>query len=188
MSMRPVLVFDALGTLLDTGVFDPLRVSDLVQRAMTATILDAYRPFEELAVEAIGAEAPALMRALPPYPEVPEALAMLQRAGYAMYVLTNGSRESTRVALANAGIAQYFRAVYSAEAIEKYKPHPAVYRTTLVRMNVAPEDAIMIAAHAWDVAGARNHGMRAELVERPGRDLRTVAEALAFFPVTSGLA
>ena len=184
--MRPVLVFDVLGTLLDTGSLDPARLDRLVRLAMTATILEEFRPFEELAVEALGVTAPERLRELPAHADVSDALERLAGAGYAMHALTNGSRDATRAALANAGIAQYFRDVHSAQACETYKPDVRVYRTTLVRIDVEPDDAVMISAHDWDVAGARRHGMRTRWITRPDHGLGKVADELIFFPVTSG--
>lgn len=175
--MSPVLVFDVLGTLLDPGRERDAWFAELVQRMMTSTIVGEHQVFEELDA-----------RGLPPYPDVPPALERLARAGYGMHALGDGSRDATRAQLAEAGIAQYFHGIHSAQTYETYKPDVRVYRTTLVRIDVAPADAIMISAHPWDLAGARRHGMRTTLVQRPGHDLGAVADALQYFPVTSGLA
>ena len=185
--MRPVLVFDLLGTLLDVRSLDPVLLDGLVRRMMTATILDRYRPFEELAEETFGDGIGERLRALPAYPDVLPSLERLERAGYAMHVLTNGGLADARAQLANAGIARFFRGVHSAESCERYKPDVRVYRTTLVRIDTQPHEAVMLSAHAWDLAGAQHHGMQTALVRRPGDGLADVSETLVFFPVTAGL-
>ena len=41
-----------------------------------------------------------------------------------------------------------------------FKPDLKVYEWAQKEMNVAPEDAMLIAAHAWDIAGADKAGWK----------------------------
>ena len=54
----------------------------------------------------------------------------------------------------------------SVEEVEVYKPHPAVYKHAAERMGVEPKSLTLIAAHAWDVAGAKAAGLEAVWVDR----------------------
>jgi hypothetical protein len=45
--------------------------------------------------------------------------------------------------------------------------HPEPYRMAAARL--APADVLLIAAHAWDVTGARAAGCQAAFVARPGK-------------------
>ena len=38
-------------------------------------------------------------------------------------------------------------------------------------LGVKPEDALMVAAHAWDLAGAKNVGLQTAFIARPGTAL-----------------
>lgn len=38
-------------------------------------------------------------------------------------------------------------------------------------MNIRPEQAMLVAAHGWDVAGAKAAGMQAAFVSRPGKSI-----------------
>ena len=45
----------------------------------------------------------------------------------------------------------------------------AALEMTATRLGVAPADVLLVAAHAWDVAGARAAGCQAAFVARPGK-------------------
>ena len=38
-------------------------------------------------------------------------------------------------------------------------------------LGIKPEDALMVAAHAWDLAGAKNVGIQTAFIARPGKVL-----------------
>ncbi len=38
-------------------------------------------------------------------------------------------------------------------------------------LGVKPEEVLMVAAHAWDLAGAKNVGLQTAFVARPGKTL-----------------
>src|SRR4029453_19662570 len=73
--------------------------------------------------------------------------------------------------LGHAGPLDAFEAVLSADAVRRLKPAPEPYRMAATRLGVAPADVLLVAAHAWDVAGARAAGCQAAFVARPGKVL-----------------
>ena len=60
-----------------------------------------------------------------------------------------------------------FDCILSAELVRAYKPAPVVYQSAAGLLGVEPADLMMVAAHPWDLDGARGAGLRTALVERP---------------------
>ncbi|WP_372919959.1 haloacid dehalogenase type II, partial [Salegentibacter sp.] len=114
-------------------------------------------------------EAISPITSLPPHPEVKEALAKLKEDGYRLVSLTNSSNAAVEKQFSNAGLLDLFEKHLSIEDIGKYKPHQDTYNWAARKLGVKPEDAMLIAAHGWDVAGALWAGWRAAFVSRPGQ-------------------
>jgi 2-haloacid dehalogenase len=108
---------------------------------------------------------------LPPHPEVPESLERLRAAGFRMVTLTNSSSTAVRAQMQNSGLGKYFEELISVDIVRRFKPDLAVYRAAASHLGVAPDQLMMIAAHAWDVLGAMKAGWRAAFVARPGKVL-----------------
>ena len=49
----------------------------------------------------------------------------------------------------------------------RYKPAPEVYLTAIELLGLAPGEVMMVAAHNYDLAAARSHGMRTAFIPRP---------------------
>ena len=60
-----------------------------------------------------------------------------------------------------------FDAVLSAELAGAYKPNPRVYLTGARLLGLSPGDVMLVAAHPWDLEGARGAGLATALVQRP---------------------
>jgi 2-haloacid dehalogenase len=60
-----------------------------------------------------------------------------------------------------------FDCVLSAELAHAYKPAPEVYLTAARLLGVEAAELMMVAAHPWDLEGAREAGLRTAFVERP---------------------
>jgi 2-haloacid dehalogenase len=87
-----------------------------------------------------------------------EGCAALAAAGCQIVALTNAGRAGTLRLLERAGLAPWFLDVLSTDAVKVAKPHPSVYRQ--VEERFPDVEAWMVAAHAWDVAGAMWAGLR----------------------------
>lgn len=109
------------------------------------------------------------INSLPPHSEVKDCLENLDNKGYRLVALSNGKPEVVKQQVKNAGIELYFEDVISVEYAKKYKPHSTPYNFVLKRFNVAPEKALMVAAHAWDIMGAHNTNMKTAFIKRPGK-------------------
>jgi 2-haloacid dehalogenase len=57
--------------------------------------------------------------------------------------------------------------ILTAENAHRYKPAPETYLTAIELLGLAPDEVMMVAAHNYDLAAARSHGMRTAFVPRP---------------------
>lgn len=195
----PVLLFDVNETLLDMSALDPLFDQAFTARAvrqqwfltlqglwMASTLTGEYQPFDVLAGAALDMTAARercrlaasqrttileRVKALPPHDDVAAALDRLRASGIPLAALTNGTMSGVKTQLRNAGLATYFDAVFSAEQVKKYKPAPEPYLFAASSLRVEPRMIFLVAAHAWDVAGAAAAGLSTVFVKRPGKVL-----------------
>jgi 2-haloacid dehalogenase len=103
------------------------------------------------------------------YPEVPEVLRRLKRAGLRTAVLSNGSPWMLQAAVDNAGIAGNLDAVLSVDALGFYKPRPEVYRLAVEALGVPAGEIAFQSSNAWDAHGASAFGCRVVWVNRFGQ-------------------
>ncbi len=216
--MKRVCVFDVNETLLDLSALDPhfervfgdaavrkLWFNQMLQSALVATVTDAYTTFGEAAAAALRMTAERQgvevsdedkqsivggLRELPPHPEVAESLDRLRDAGFRLATLTNSTQEVAEAQIRNSGLADRFEQVLSADTAKRLKPAPAPYRMAARTLGIPEHELRLVAAHAWDVAGALRAGCAAAfvarqpfdpLVERPdvvGKDLSEVADGI----------
>jgi 2-haloacid dehalogenase len=202
--MRRVQVFDVNETLLDLAAMDPhfqrifrdagVRVAwfnQMIQSALVATVTGAYSQFGAHAMAALDMTAEragvrltdgdreavaAQMRQLPAHPEVSEALRRLRDAGLRLAALTNSTEQVARAQLEHAGLIDAFDLVLSADTVRRLKPAPEPYRMAAERLGVAVGETRLVAAHAWDVAGAGRAGCATAFVARPGKVLDPLVE------------
>lgn len=91
---------------------------------------------------------------------VQQGLSMLQDQSFRIAALTNAPEKTVRERMERTGLISYFETVLSAEHVKKYKPDIEVYQWALKKLQVEPEEVIMVTSHGWDIAGAANAGMR----------------------------
>ncbi|MHB8629383.1 MAG: HAD-IA family hydrolase [Aggregatilineales bacterium] len=108
------------------------------------------------------------MTHLPPHPEVRSALERLRDAGCRMAALTNSTEQVAEAQLTNAGLRDLFEQALSADSVHRLKPAPEPYHMAAERLGIGISEIRLVAAHAWDVAGALNAGCKAAFVARPG--------------------
>ena len=201
--MPHVCVFDVNETLLDLRALDPTFAelfgdaaarrewfAQMIQSALVATVTGAYAPFGQIGDAALSMVAARRgvdladdarrrllggMRSLPPHPEVRPALERLRAAGVRLATLTNSTAEVAEAQLSNAGLSELFELRLSADTVRRLKPAPEPYQMAAAQLGVAIGEIRLIAAHAWDIAGARRAGCAAAFVARPGMVLDPLA-------------
>ncbi|NYH52143.1 2-haloacid dehalogenase [Nocardiopsis arvandica] len=104
---------------------------------------------------------------LEPWPDSVPALDRIA-SRFPVVGLSNASHSALTRISAHAGLR--WHQVLSAEDAHGYKPHPDVYRLAIANAGCPPDRLLMVAAHAWDLRGARAVGMRTAYVERPVGD------------------
>jgi 2-haloacid dehalogenase len=218
--MPHICVFDVNETLLDLRGLDQaftLSFGDadarrewfgqVVQSALVTTLLGTYVSFSEIGARALEMTAARRgveivkeerhrmlsgMRRLQAHEDAADGLDRLRSAGFRLVALTNSVLDTAEAGLTHAGLRDYFEQVFSADSVRRLKPAPEPYRMVAERLSVPIGELRLIAAHAWDIAGALQAGCAAAFVARPGlpfdpllprpdivgRDLRDVAEQI----------
>ena len=200
-----VIVFDVNETLLDLEQMRdsvgealngqtqllPLWFSTMLHHSLVSTVTNDYHDFGEIGVAALmmvasnhqinitkeqakQAIVPPLL-SLPAHPDVKHGLAQLNDKGFKLVSFTNSSNKGVAAQFKHADLTKFFSDRYSVEDIKVYKPDLRSYQWLLKQLNVAPHEALMVAAHGWDVAGAKAAGMQTAFVARPGKALYPLA-------------
>lgn len=201
-----VLFFDVNETLLDLTAMKesvgkvlgnrsdllPLWFTTMLQYSLVSTVGRQYNDFgiigaaalqmvasnhgitltEEQARESILGP----IRSLPAHPEVKAALQKLKDAGYKLVSFTNSSNKGVETQFKNAGLLEYFDERLSIEDMGKFKPHTDAYDWAARKMQIKPEECLLVAAHGWDIAGAIWANWRGAFISRPGAQLYPLAE------------
>jgi 2-haloacid dehalogenase len=106
------------------------------------------------------------MKTLNAQPDAAEALAALRVADIPVIALSNGAAAATESLLDRAGLRTLFRQVLSVEDVGLSKPRGEVYLHAAAVLGLDPKDLCLVAAHAWDVHGAKSAGLKAAFVSR----------------------
>ncbi len=187
MARPRTFVFDAYGTLFDvhsvieagrevTG--DPQALSTLwrqkqLEYTWLRSLMGRYEDFWSVTEAALrfslerleirtGEDAiRRLMEAylsLATFPEVETALAAM--AGAPLGILSNGSPRMLAAAVRSSGLEGRLAHVLSVDAVQTYKPSPAVYELATRAFNLPAADILFVSSNGWDVAGAKAFGYR----------------------------
>lgn len=103
-------------------------------------------------------------RRLRPWPDTVEGMTLMKR-DYIIGTLSNGNL-SLLVSLSKHGGLPW-DCVLSTAMFSAYKPNPEVYLGAVGMLDAEPGEVMMVAAHAYDVDGAREAGLRTAYVFRP---------------------
>ena len=118
-----------------------------VDRALKATLLDAYRSLDA-------------------FPDARAALAALKAKGQRTAILSNGSPMMLASAVAAAKIGGDLDAVLSVDTIRIYKPRREVYSIVTDHFQISPQDVVFVSSNRWDVMGAGAFGFHTVWVNR----------------------
>ena len=208
--MPRVCVFDVNETLLDLEALDPHfeRIfgdaavrqewfGQMIQSALVSTVTGTYSDFGSIGGAALQMTAErhevelseedqqsilTTVPQLPPHPEVREALDLLREAGFRLATLTNSTQQVADQQMENSGLGEYFEQMMSADEVQRLKPALEPYQMAAEKLEVEVGDVRLVAAHAWDVAGALRAGCAAAFVGRPGK----VPDPLVELPDVAG--
>ena len=101
---------------------------------------------------------------LSPHPDCADGLRRL-RGRFKLVALSNGEQPYLEH-LERERMRFGFDAIISVQRAGVFKPHPAVYRTGAMVLGAEPHQIMMVAAHSFDIMGARACGYRGAYVNR----------------------
>lgn len=199
------LFFDVNETLLDTTELNRVvaqRLGDRPERAeawftallhhsLVESVTGSWHNFGDIAEAVLqmtatryGITLPAdatpladIIAAMPAHPDVAAGLSALQQQGFTLVALTNSSEALAEKQLSSAGLARLFTRILSVEQVQVYKPDLKVYQWAMQEMDQPASQCMMVAAHGWDVGGAKRAGMKTAFVTRKGQALYPLAPA-----------
>lgn len=98
------------------------------------------------------------------WPEVKDAMDNLRKEGYELFVHANGSVRFQLDLTKSAGL--HFDLLFSSELLGSYKPEAEAYMKALRLLQLQPQDCILVAAHAYDLRGAKAVGIKTVYIKR----------------------
>jgi 2-haloacid dehalogenase len=128
-----------------------------------------------------------LYRTLSCFPEVPQVLDDLKKAGFVTAILSNGSSSMLADAVAGAKLGHLLDHVLSVEEVGVFKTDSRVYQLAVDRLGIPAREISFQSSNAWDAHAASAFGMRVVWCNRygqrrerlpgaPDREVRTLAE------------
>jgi 2-haloalkanoic acid dehalogenase type II len=97
------------------------------------------------------------------WPDVPETLQKLQEK-CEVFILANGTTRLQLDLARSSGLS--FDMMFSSQLLGLTKPDPEIYYKALDLVGVEPHNALMVAAHAYDLRAARAVGMKTAYIRR----------------------
>jgi len=86
------------------------------------------------------------------------ALSKLHSEGYKMAVCSNSIRKSVEVMIHQAGLDKYFEFYVSNEGVSKGKPDPEMYCKAMDKMNLKPEECLILEDNENGIKAAKASG------------------------------
>jgi len=194
--MSLTLAFDVYGTLIDPHAvrvelerhvgdeanrFSQLWRQTQLEYTFRRAAMGVYRDFSAVTRDALdhvctstGHDlAPAVRdgllasyRTLPPFDDVPDALAGLRGRGFGRHAFSNGTPEDLRSLLGHAALDAFLGETVSVHAVETFKPDPRVYAHFNRVTGSDPVDTWLVSSNPFDVIGAVAAGWKAAWVQR----------------------
>jgi putative hydrolase of the HAD superfamily len=186
MRVKREAVSGAVNSMIDAGLKAPRdetikRVFNMYDREG----IEDQRVFDKMLVEEYGEIDYRILAAgivgyrrakeghLVLYPHVRQAIAQLLKLGLKLAIVSDAPRMSVWTRLVSLGLDSFFDTVVTHDDTNKKKPDPAPFRLALNRLDLKPEDAIMVGDWAErDVVGAKALGMKT-VFARYGDDFNT---------------
>ncbi len=103
------------------------------------------------------------------WPDVAAALARLAAQDEPrpeLFVHGNGTTRLQLDLVRASGLGAHFAMLFSSELLGVYKPDRRAYDKALELVRVRPEEVVMVAAHAFDLRGAKAVGMKTVYIRR----------------------
>lgn len=166
--------FDANAARLAAN--EPPEDIDVTLRKTLDALLKKHPEYEHFFDDRTKHQCVVAWHSMPAWSEVPSAIEQLKAAGYEVFVFANGTTRLQLDLCKSSGLR--FNMLFSSELLGVYKPAPKSYRKTLELVNVKPEESVMVAAHAYDVRGGKEAGMKTVYIHRWTDDIKEDMEVV----------
>jgi 2-haloacid dehalogenase len=147
-------ITSAVGTFVDLPVLREKAFDFCVQELAVHVGPDVKKRFVDAALY------------LNPFGDVRAGLERLRQAGLKIVALSTGTKDDLLAMFDRAKMTDWFDAVITNKEAGIYKPHPRAYTYAAERLGAAPGEIRMVAAHPWDLIGARHAGLRPAWLRR----------------------
>lgn len=140
-------------------------IDDTLARVLDVILTSQFSELESDFDEAAKRIAVAAWHSQPAWPDVPAAITSLRNdLKLEVFVHANGSTRLQLDLVRSSGLS--FNMLFSSQLLGVYKPSPEAYLKALDLVGLKPEEVVLVAAHAYDLRGAKKVGMRTVYVRR----------------------
>ncbi|KAI9706391.1 MAG: hypothetical protein M1836_003396 [Candelina mexicana] len=166
--------FDANAARLAANA--PPEAIDFTLRRTLDALLEKHPEYRNLFDDDVKHQCVTAWHSMPAWPDVPPAIEQLKAAGYEVFVFANGTTRLQLDHCKSSGLK--FDMLFSSELLGVYKPAPQSYYRVLELVNLRPEESVQVAAHAHDVRGAKEAGMKTAYIHRCTDDIKEDMEVV----------
>lgn len=150
---------------------------DSTHRKALLDVLDKHPDIKSLFTQDVQEKAVAAWHDQKAWPEVSEALEKLkEECGWEIYVHANGMTRLQLNLVRSSSL--NFDMLFSSELLGCYKPAPESYHRVLKLLKLRLEECVIVAAHAYDLRGAKAVGLKTVYVRRCTDDIREDQEVI----------
>jgi 2-haloalkanoic acid dehalogenase type II len=162
------IYFDANAARQQNG--KPPEDIDITHRRTLLEVLDKYPDIKPLFTEEAQEYAVKAWHSQKAWPDVTDAIRKLKAHGLEVYVHANGTTRLQLNLVRSSGL--QFDMLFSSQLLGCYKPEPKNYLKALELLQLRPDECVTIAAHAYDLRGAKAVGMKTLYIRRWTDDIR----------------
>lgn len=173
------ILFDLDGTIVDTneliiqsflhtleGVTEPPFTRERIIPHMGFPLQEQLRFFsgleevDELAVKYRKFNLEKHDELVAEFPNVRETLAALKERGLRLGVVTNKMRQTTLMGLKRCGLEAFMETIVAIDDVTRGKPDPEPVLLALSRLQVSPDETLMVGDSQYDIVAGRDAGVR----------------------------
>jgi 2-haloalkanoic acid dehalogenase type II len=137
---------------------------DTTHRRVLEEVLDRHPDIKPFFTQEVKNQAIKAWHSQKAWPDVRDALKKLKERGLEVFVHANGTTRLQLNLVCSSDLD--FDMLFSSELLGCYKPAPENYLKVLELLKLSPEECVMVAAHAYDLRGAKAVGMKTVYVYR----------------------
>lgn len=166
--------FDANTARQNAGM--PPEDIDITHRKTLFEILEKYPDIRPCITEEVEDDLIMAWHAQKAWPDVADAIRKLKSRCLEVYVHANGTTRLQLNMVRSSGL--QFDMLFSSQLLGCYKPAPENYNKALELLKLRPDECVTVAAHAYDLRGAKAMGMKTVYIRRWTDDIREDQEQI----------